>query len=117
MEPSRSTKGRAVPNRSGREVIAGGGAMETLRRRPKWVTGLRPKLEEVMAGGRKGILIGRAKILRDMVQVTKVSVVKASVKRPSVDVEGNLVEFAYPLKGTESIDDVYYGLMKVLSNV
>ncbi|WP_054841267.1 hypothetical protein [Thermococcus peptonophilus] len=82
--------------------------MQRLRKKPKWVTGLRPKIEELF-GGRtpsEGLLIGFATINGgDMVKVTRLKFSSGRVKKPIVEVEGNELRFIYPIKnGGESLE-------------
>ncbi|AMQ19318.1 hypothetical protein [Thermococcus peptonophilus] len=93
--------------------------MQRLRKKPKWVTGLRPKIEELF-GGRtpsEGLLIGFATINGDMVKVTRLKFSSGRVKKPIVEVEGNELRFIYPIKNGESLEGVYYSLMGFLSRV
>ncbi|NJE10796.1 hypothetical protein [Thermococcus sp. MAR1] len=94
--------------------------MEALTRRrfrPKWVTGLRPRLEEIMNKGiGRGSLLGRGRIVSDMLEVTELTLVKEP-REMEVRVDGREVRFVYPLRGNESFDDVYYPLVRMLSNL
>ncbi|CAD5244736.1 hypothetical protein [Thermococcus camini] len=94
--------------------------MEALTRRrfrPKWVTGLRPRLEEIMNKGiSRGSLLGRARIVSDMLEVTELTLVKEP-REMEVRVDGREVRFVYPLRGNESFDDIYYPLVRMLSNL
>ncbi|WP_297074134.1 hypothetical protein [Thermococcus sp.] len=95
--------------------------MQTLTRRAssKWVTGLRPKLEEAFSGGiSRGTLVGKALLKGvDMLEVVEVKFVPGKVEGPRFDVSGREVLFKYPVEGKESLDDVYYPLMGMLNRV
>ena len=95
--------------------------MQTLVRRAssKWVTGLRPRLEEVFSKRiSRGTLIGRA-ILRgiDMLEVVEVRFIPGKPEGPSFEVNGRDVIFKYPVEEGERLDDVYYPLMGMLNRV
>jgi len=94
--------------------------MEVLTRRrfrPKWVAGLRPRLEEVLNNGiSRSSLLGRGRIVSDMLEVTELVLVNES-REVEVRIEGKEVAFVYPLGGNESFDDVYYPLVRILSNL
>lgn len=90
------------------------------RFRPKWVTGLRPRLEAILNGGgagRGGSLLGRGgRIVSDMLEVTELILVQEPKER-EIRVKGKEVEFIYPLRGNESFDEIYYPLVRMLSNL
>ena len=95
--------------------------MQALTRKAssKWVTGLRPKLEEAFSGGiSQGTLIGKALLKGvNMLEIVEVKFVPGKVKGPEFDVSGREVLFKYPVEGKESLDDVYYPLMGMLNRV
>ncbi|WP_456422816.1 hypothetical protein [Thermococcus sp.] len=88
------------------------------RARSKWVTGLRPKLEEVFSRGvSRGTIVGRATLKGvDMLEVLEVRFVPGKTEGPSFEVKGREVLFKYPVEN-ESLDDVYYPLMGMLNRV
>ncbi|ASI99627.1 hypothetical protein [Thermococcus celer] len=87
------------------------------RFRPKWVTGLRPRLEAILNGGAgRGSLLGRGRIVSDMLEVTELILVQEPKER-EIRVKGKEVEFIYPLRGNESFDEIYYPLVRMLSNL
>ncbi|WP_297436250.1 hypothetical protein [Thermococcus sp.] len=94
--------------------------METItgrKFRPKWVTGLRPRLEKIMKEGiRRGSLIGRGRIISDMLEVTAL-VFTEEETNAGVRVNGRKVEFTYPVKGNETFGEIYYPLVGMLSNL
>jgi hypothetical protein len=89
------------------------------RARSKWVTGLRPKLEEVFSRRvSRGTLVGRALLKGvDMLEVVEVRFVPGKPEEPSFDVKGRDVIFRYPVKDGDGLDDVYYPLMGMLNRV
>ena len=95
--------------------------MQTMigRARSKWVTGLRPRLEDVFSKGvSRGTLFGRAALRGvDMLEVVEIKFIPGSPEGPSFEVEGREVLFKYPVKGGEALDDVYYPLMGMLNRV
>lgn len=93
--------------------------VQRLRKKPKWVTGLRSKIEELFDGTTvgEGMLIGEGRIRGDMIQIVKLKFASGRVKKPIVEVEGDDLRFIYPLKGGESIDRIYYPLVGLLSKV
>jgi mannitol/fructose-specific phosphotransferase system IIA component (Ntr-type) len=93
--------------------------MQRLRRKPKWVTGLKPKIEELFEGRTigEGLLIGSAIIHRDMVKVTQLKFSRGRVKKPIFEIDGNELKFIYPLKNGENAEKIYYYLIGFLSNV
>jgi hypothetical protein len=93
--------------------------LQRLKTRPRWVTGLRPRIEELFdgTGVREGLLIGEGRIRGDMVQIVRLKFASGRVKRPLVEVEGADIRFIYPLKGGESIDRIYYPLVGLLSKI
>ncbi|EEB74389.1 hypothetical protein [Thermococcus sp. AM4] len=95
--------------------------MQTLvrRARSKWVTGLRPKLEEAFSRGAvEGTLVGRAVIEGiDMVEVVEVKLAPGKPEGPSFEISGRIVTFKFPVEKGESLDDVYYPLMGMLNRV
>ncbi len=124
-------KNRSVVPISQKEVVAkhsfpsslttmGGESMETItgrKFRPKWVTGLRPRLEKIMKEGiRRGSLIGRGRIISDMLEVTAL-VFTEEETNAGVRVNGRKVEFTYPVKGNETFGEIYYPLVGMLSNL
>lgn len=89
------------------------------RARSKWVTRLRPKLEEVFPEGvSRGTLVGRA-ILHgvDIIEVVEVKFIPGKVEGPSFETHGREVVFRYPVRGSVGFDDVYYPLMGMLNRV
>ncbi len=92
-------------------------AVTRRRLRPKWVTGLRPRLEAILSNGiSRGSLLGKGRIVSDMLEVTELTLVNEP-REMGVKVEGKEVRFVYPLRGNESFDDVYYPLVRMLSNL
>lgn len=93
--------------------------MQRLRKKPKWVTGLRPRLEALFSERAigEGLLVGRGTIRGDMVEVTQLKFSSGRVKKPIVEVEGNEMRFIYPIKNGESLEGIYYSLMGFLSRV
>jgi hypothetical protein len=93
--------------------------MQRLRRKSKWVTGLRPKMEELFWGRRieEGLLIGLATLRGDMVKVTQLKFSKGHVKRPIFEVDGDELKFIYPIKKGEHFESVYYSLIGLLSKI
>ncbi|WP_297090237.1 hypothetical protein [Thermococcus sp.] len=92
-------------------------AVTRRRLRPKWVTGLRPRLEAILRNGiSRGSLLGKGRIVSDMLEVTELTLVNEP-REMEAKVEGKEVRFVYPLRGNESFDDVYYPLVRMLSNL
>ncbi len=92
-------------------------AVTRRRFRPKWVTGLRPRLEEIMKEGiGRGSLVGRGRIVSDMLEVTALVFTKEETSA-GVRVNGKKVEFTYPVKGNEKFGEIYYPLVGMLSNL
>ncbi|WP_048056583.1 hypothetical protein [Thermococcus sp. 4557] len=92
-------------------------AVTRRRFRPKWITGLRPRLEDILNKGiSRGSLLGRGQIVSDMLEVTELVLVNES-REVEIRIEGKEVTFVYPLRGNESFDDVYYPLVRMLSNL
>ncbi|WP_457741808.1 hypothetical protein [Thermococcus sp.] len=95
--------------------------MQTLTRRArsKWVTGLRPKLEEVFRrGASRGTLIGKAELKGlDMLEVIEVKLIPGRPEGPSFEVSGRIVTFKFPVEEEETLEDVYYPLMGMLNRV
>jgi len=89
------------------------------RARSKWVTGLRPKLEEVFSRGvSRGTLFGRATLRGiDMLEVVEVRFIPGKPEGPSFEVNGRDVIFKYPVERGERLDDIYYPLMGMLNRV
>ncbi len=93
--------------------------MQALKKRPKWVTGLRPKLEATLQGkSGVGTIIGKG-VLRgsDMIEILEVKFVDGKEGQPAGKISENLVLFDYPVGEDEGADDVYYKLMGMLSRV
>jgi len=87
------------------------------RPRPRWVTGLRQKLEEAFShGAGDGTLLGKAEMRgTDMVEVVDMVFVPGEVGELSLDISGREVKFKFPVRSGEGIEDVYYRLMGKLS--
>ncbi|AEK73885.1 hypothetical protein GQS_09960 [Thermococcus sp. 4557] len=51
-----------------------------------------------------------------MLEVTELVLVNES-REVEIRIEGKEVTFVYPLRGNESFDDVYYPLVRMLSNL
>jgi len=89
----------------------------TKRIRPKWVSGLRPKLEELLDKGiDRGFLLGKGRIVRDMLEITELRFVEGTPKT-GVRIQENEVEFLYPVSGSETFEDIYYPLLRMLSTL
>ncbi|ACS34188.1 hypothetical protein [Thermococcus gammatolerans] len=95
--------------------------MQTVTRRAssKWVTGLRPKLEEAFSRGAfEGTLVGKAELRGlDMLEVVEVKLVPGKPEGPSFEVSGRIVTFKFPLEKGQNLEDVYYPLMGMLNRV
>ena len=89
------------------------------RARSKWVTGLRPKLEEAFSRGAfEGTLVGKAELKGlDMLEVVEIKLVPGKPEGQSFEVSGRIVTFKFPVEKGESLDDVYYPLMGMLNRV
>jgi len=87
------------------------------RARPRWVMGLRSRLEEAFSSGAvEGTLLGRAELRgTDMVEVVDIAFVPGKLEGPSFEVSGGMVEFKFPVRDGEGVEDVYYRLMGKLS--
>ena len=93
--------------------------MQTLKKRPKWVTGLRPKLEEALRGKKgAGVIVGKGALRgSDMIEILEVKFLEGKTGQPATKISENLVLFSYPVGDGEGADDVYYRLMGMLSRV
>jgi len=89
------------------------------RARPKWITGLRPKLEEAFSRGAvEGTLVGKAELKGvDMIEVVEVKLIPGKPEKPSFSVSGKVVTFKFPIEKGKGLEDVYYPLMGMLSKV
>ncbi len=95
--------------------------MQTVTRRAssKWVTGLRPRLEEAFSRGAfEGTLLGKAELKGlDMLEVVEIKLVPGKPEGPSFEVSGRIVTFKFPLEKGQNLEDVYYPLMGMLNRV
>jgi len=91
----------------------------TRRASSKWVTGLRPRLEEAFSRGAfEGTLLGKAELKGlDMLEVVEIKLVPGKPEGPSFEVSGRIVTFKFPLEKGQNLEDVYYPLMGMLNRV
>ena len=87
--------------------------------KPQWVMGLRDKLEEIMNSAREGsVIIGKARrIMTDGLEIVELRIIKPG-GNPTlyVKLKGDYIEFGYPIK-TKNFDEVYYGILRLLTSL